>query len=859
MYPLTEKAQEILIQTQVLTQEKKHGAVEPIHILVTLIGKSEYLGLILENLKINVDDFKNHLENNFLVKIPTVTQGSKIEFSHQSQGLLQNAFLEAKNAHKEFIATEHLFLAFFKEREMMNYLIERKVSYPVIQKSIEELTKEAVNENNPLTGDKFIKSFTTDLTALARDEKIDPVIAREEEIRRVIEILSRRSKNNPILIGEPGVGKTAVVEGLARRIIREDVPEKLKNITLLSLNLGSLIAGTKYRGEFEDRLKKIIQFLEKNKDQVILFIDEVHLLIGAGKIDGAMDAANLLKPALGRGMFRLIGATTLSEHKKYIEKDSALERRLQSIVIKEPSIEDSISILRGLKEKYELFHQVIIGEEAIESAVKLSHRYIGGRFLPDKAIDLIDEACAKLKVDIDSMPESIDLKERKIAQLEIEIKGLMKEKNFKKTNQEKIVSLKKEKENLIEEYKEEKKQWQREKNYHQLVSRLKSEIEKLNGEEVVAEREGNLEKVAQIRYGEKLKLQQELAKLAKNKPQEDFLRKIVGEENIREVVVKWTGIPVKKMYHEEKNKIHHLEQVLAQKIIHQENALKSIASAIRRSRVGLNDEDKPLGTFLFLGPTGVGKTATAKALAQTLFADESKMIRLDMSEYREAHSISKLIGSPPGYVGYEEAGFLSEQVRRNPYSVILFDEIEKAHKEVVNVLLQILDDGRLTDNQGNVINFKNTIVIMTSNLASHYIEENYFLNQTKDKKSYKNFLKGIDKILNEFFTSEFINRIGDIVVFEPLSLEHTKKIFDLEVDYYKRKLQNQGINIIVNDNLKNYLCYNGYNSKYGARNLKRIIEKEMINPLASYLFAHDNSEGNLLLDVKEDKLSIEKK
>ena len=846
MYNLTEKTNATLMHAQASAEANQQNEIMPEHILLALISKSDYIKIMLKSLALDPQPLENQTKER-IAHLPRVAKVARMEFSLSSQNLFQKAFKQARLLGKELIATEHLFLAFFSEqRKLIQYLIDNDLNEEKIKAVIGKLEEQKINENNPLSEDKFIEKFTTDLTALAKAEKIDPVIGREEEIRRVIEILSRRSKNNPILIGEPGVGKTAVVEGLARRIIKADVPEKLKNVSLLNLDMGSLVAGTKYRGEFEDRLKKILAFLEQNKEKVIMFIDEIHLLVGAGKIDGAMDAANLLKPALGRGLFRLIGATTLTEHKKYLEKDSALERRLQSVVIREPNLEDSISILRGLREKYELFHQITISDEAIESAVNFSHRYIGGRFLPDKAIDLIDEACAKLKVDIDSMPDSIDLKERKIAQIKIEIKGLEKEKN----NQEKIKSLKAEQENLIEKYKEEKKKWQEEKNYYQTINDIKKQIEKLNFAEKLAERNGELEKVAQIRYGEKLNLQKELEKLAHEKPQEDYLKKIVTRETVAEVVSKWTGIPVKKMHLKEKYKILALEDELSKRIVHQEHALKSIAQAIRRARVGLSNESKPIGSFLFLGPTGVGKTETAKALSEFLFNDENKMLRFDMSEYREAHSIAKLIGSPPGYVGYEEAGSLSEKVRRNPYCVILFDEIEKAHREVVNLLLQILDDGVLTDNQGNHVNFKNSLVIMTSNLASHYIEENYPLRQSS------NFQKDLDRILNQFFSPEFINRIGDIVVFEPLSIENIKKIFDIDLAIYRHKLAKQGIHLCVGDKVKDHFCGLGYSSKYGARNLKRIVEKEIINPLADYLFKNENFTGELNIALKGEKVTI---
>ncbi len=849
MFNFTDQCQKILFSAELKASEANHNLVEPTHIFKALINDSIYTTTILEKVQLNLGDLEKKIDLE-IDKLPKVSNNEKVEFSPTSQNLLKRALLYANEMEKSLIGVEHLLLSCLKEKKITG-LFNGNINFGKVKNLIKTLDFEDVQKSNPKKENEFIKKFTTNLTKLAKQEKLDPVIGREKEIRRVIEILSRRSKNNPILIGEPGVGKTAIVEGLSKRIIRGDVPKQLKSVELLSLSVGNLLAGAKYRGEFEERLKKVIDYLEKNNNEVIVFVDEIHLLIGAGKMDGAMDAANILKPALGRGAFRLIGATTLEEHRKYIEKDRAFERRLQTVVVHEPSVEASMSILRGLKEKYELFHKVSISEKAIEKAVLLSDQFLTHRFLPDKAIDVIDEASAKLKVDIDSLPEEIDKKARRIAQLEIEIKGLNGEEN----QEEKVKLLKIEKETLAGKYQEEKTEWEKEKKYHQDINVLRQRIDDLNALEKKYEREGELEKVAKIRYGEKPELQKKLKEIESNASASHYLKKVVTEENVAEVVAKWSGIPVDKISEAEKEKIKNLNQTLKKRIIHQDKAIDKICSVIKRSKLGLNSEDQPLGSFLFLGSTGVGKTITAKVLTEVLLNDENKLIRLDMSEFREAHSIAKIVGSPPGYVGYDDSSYLIEKVRRNPYSIVLFDEIEKAHPEVLNILLQILDEGRLSDKLGNVINFKNTIIIMTSNLGSEYIQNQYFPANFDAKKS-KEFYSKLDQELRKFFPPEFINRISDIIVFESLSLADMKRIFTLEIEPYRAKLAKKDISLTISDPVTSFVTQEGFSSSYGARNLKRAIIQKIINPLADFLLEKDFQSGELTLGLEKNQVTI---
>jgi ATP-dependent Clp protease ATP-binding subunit ClpB len=704
-----------------------------------------------------------------------------------------------------------------------------------------------VTDQNPEAKYDALKQYARDLTEIAAKGKMDPVIGRDEEIRRVMQVLSRRTKNNPVLIGEPGVGKTAIAEGLAQRIVAGDVPEGLKNKRLAALDMGALIAGTKYRGEFEDRLKAVIKEIVESNGQVILFIDELHTIVGAGAAEGAIDASNMLKPALARGELRTIGATTLDEYRKHVEKDAALERRFQPIIVNEPSVADTISILRGLKEKYEVHHGVRITDSAIVAAATLSHRYISDRFLPDKAIDLVDEAASRLRIEIDSMPAEIDQLERKRIQLEIEREALKKEKD--KASKERLKNLESEIGEIVEQADALKVVWQREKESIQAIRELKARMDELHMEEQKAERVGDLNRVAEVRFGLIPQLEKELyeaqEKLKRVQAGKTMLKEEVDEEDIAEIVSKWTGIPVSRMMESEKEKLLKMEDRLAQRVIGQDTALAAVANAVRRSRSGLSDPNRPIGSFIFLGPTGVGKTETGRALAEFLFDDEQNMVRIDMSEFMEKHSVARLIGAPPGYVGYEEGGYLTEAVRRKPYSVVLFDEIEKAHPDVFNVLLQILDDGRLTDGQGRTVDFKNTVIIMTSNIGTQYI-------QTVDEHTIDRVRGQVMEQLRAAFKPEFLNRVDDIIIFSSLGLKEIKQIVVIQVEKLKDRLKERRIAIELTEAAKDYLAKTGYDPQYGARPLKRAIQREVQDPLAKTLLEGKFREGETIIaDVKD--------
>ncbi len=862
---MTQKAQAAILAARTIATKNANPEVDVEHLLLALLEQENGLApAILEKAGIASDIVRNHLAKE-VDKLPKVSGGSvSLEQMYITQRL-NKVFVvaedEAKRLKDEYISVEHFLLAIVKEGKRhpaSKLLHEMGLNEDRLMKTLQEVRgKQRVTSQNPEETYQSLEKYGRDLTKLARQGKIDPVIGRDDEIRRVVQVLSRRTKNNPVLIGEPGVGKTAIVEGLATRIIRGDVPEGLKDKLIVALDMGALIAGAKYRGEFEERLKAVLTEVSESQGKIILFIDELHTIVGAGKTDGAMDAGNLLKPMLARGELHCIGATTLDEYRKYVEKDAALERRFQPVLVNEPTVEDTISILRGLKERYEVHHGTRIKDSALVSAAVLSQRYISDRFLPDKAIDLVDEAAARLRTEIDSMPQELDEILRRVMQLEIEKEGLKRETD--NVSKDRLQKLEKELAELRAQSDSLKAQWQVEKQAVLRLRKLREEIEQTKMDIERAERDYDLNRAAELRYGKlstlENKLKTEEEHLFKKQGVNRMIKEEVDEEDIAAIVSRWTHIPVSKLLQGEIDKLLNLDECLHHRVVGQDEAVQAVSDAIVRARSGLKDPNRPIGSFIFLGPTGVGKTELARALAEFLFDDEQAMVRLDMSEYMEKHSVSRLIGAPPGYVGYDEGGQLTESVRRKPYSVILFDEIEKAHPDVFNVLLQILDDGRLTDGQGRVVDFKHTVIIMTSNIGSQLILD--YSSKGNDETAYEKMKRGVLSAMRGAFKPEFLNRVDEIVVFHALGIEHLKQIVDIQITRLQKRLDERHIKLAMTDEAKEFLVKNGYEASYGARPLKRAIQREIETPLGRDLLRGKVKDNQtVVVSVAGDSLSF---
>jgi len=840
----TIKAQEAVQAALELAQNQNHQAVEPVHLLKALVSDTDNVVVTLLNkLSVPLQPLNNDLDKT-MRGLPVV-KGASVSgqyLSNATREVFDRAQKQAGELDDEYISSEHLLIAIAGSKDEAGELLkDRQVTKEQILKVLKDVRgSQKVDDPNAESRYNALEKYARDLNEEAEKNKLDPVIGRDQEIRRIMQILSRRTKNNPVLIGEPGVGKTAIAEGLALRIVRGDVPEGLQSKRVAALDMGALVAGTKFRGEFEERLKAVVKEVIDAEGEIILFIDEIHTLVGAGATEGSMDAANILKPSLARGELNAIGATTLTEYRKFIEKDKALERRLQTVYVGEPSVEDTVSILRGLQERYELHHGVRITDSAIVAAAELSHRYISDRFLPDKAIDLIDEAASRLRLEIDSMPEELDQIEREIRQLEIEREALKRE-----NEEAKIESIEKELADLEESRKSMRAQWDNEREVIQKSRDLKKAIEIARNSAEKAEREGNYEKVAELRYGTIAQLEKDLAetneRLEEIQKGRSLLKEQVEAEEIADIVSRWTGIPVSKMLSSERQKLLLLEEELHKRVVGQEKAVEAVSDAVRRARAGLQDENRPIGSFMFLGSTGVGKTELARSLADFLFNDEDAMIRIDMSEYMERHSVSRLVGAPPGYVGYDEGGQLTEAVRRKPYSVVLLDEIEKAHPDVFNILLQVLDDGRLTDNKGVTVNFTNTIIIMTSNIGSHHISQEIEKSHGKlDEATYIELQNQLMNQLKQTIRPEFLNRIDDIVVFHPLDERHIRYIVDIQLGRVYTMLEKNHVKLNVTETVKDWLAARGYDPVYGARPLKRVIQTQLVNPLAKHLIQRED-------------------
>lgn len=849
----TIKSQEVIQNAHSVASQNNNQQIEPEHLLSAMLSEQEGITrAMLNKLGASSDAVAKEVALS-IDRFPKVRGAVDVSISMRTKSVLDAAFSEASKMKDEYVSTEHILLAISDEHagEASKILKRHNITRESILKVLVDVRgTQRITDPNPEEKYQALNKYSRDLTDLARLGKLDPVIGRDDEIRRVVQVLSRRTKNNPVLIGEPGVGKTAIVEGLARRIVEGDVAESLKNRRLVALDMGALIAGAKYRGEFEDRLKAVLKEVEKAEGEIILFIDELHTLVGAGAAEGAMDASNMLKPALARGTLRCVGATTINEYRKYIEKDAALERRFQPVMVPEPTVEDTISILRGLKEKYEVHHGVRIQDSAIVAAATLSNRYISDRFLPDKAIDLIDECASKLRIEIDSMPAEIDEIQRRIIQAEIEREAMKKETDS--ASKDRLLKLETELFGMNDEINEMKSHWHKEKDLIQVIRKIKEEIEQLGIEEQQAEREGNLARVAEIRYGKASDLRKGLddanKKLSELQKDRKMLKEEVDEEDIAEVVSKWTGIPVRKMMEGERGKLIRMEEKLGNRVIGQDEAITAVSNAVRRARSGLQDPNRPIGSFIFMGPTGVGKTELAKALAEFIFDSEQAIVRIDMSEYMEKHSVSRLIGAPPGYVGYDEGGYLTEAVRRRPYSVVLFDEIEKAHPEVFNVLLQILDDGRMTDGHGRTVDFKNTIIIMTSNVGSQWIQE---LGASKREEMETRVMEA----LKASFKPEFLNRIDETIIFHNLTTEQIGEIVGIQIKRLEARLLERNISLKLSDEAKKMIVEKGYDPVYGARPLKRAIQKYLENPLSMEILKGEVAEGSTVkAEVKGEKI-----